>query len=202
VRGIVASVLGYKYIGIDLSEAQIVANVKQGATITPNNTPVWISGNSFAMESLLPADTKYDFIFSCPPYHDLEKYSDLVDDLSNMSWDSFKRQYDDIIGKAVHRLKDNRFACFIVSEIRDKKGYFKGLVPLTIECFRHNGMQYYNEIILVNSVGSLPVRIHGAFRNRKIGRTHQNLLIFYKGDTSLIKSHYNDISSSFGGTFK
>jgi hypothetical protein len=40
----------------------------------------------------------------------------------------------------------------------------------------------YNEIILVTAVGSLPIRITKQFEaSRKIGKTHQNVLVFCKG---------------------
>jgi len=194
VRGIVASMLGYNYYGIDLSSRQIEANKEQGKQLVPDKEPTWYTGDSNRASELLPANFKADFIFSCPPYHDLEQYTDDMDDISNMSWDTFKRVYVEIIVKSVMLLKDNRFACFVVSEIRNEVGGYKGLVPYTIDCFHKGGMRYYNELILVNVCGSLPVRItHQFTASRKIGRTHQNILIFYKGDLSLIDRYFKNI---------
>jgi len=197
VRGIVASLLGYKYYGIDLSDMQIKANIEQGKALAPTNPPVWYIGDSNNQNDILPPELKADFIFSCPPYHDLEQYTDDMDDLSNMSWDSFKRIYTGIIAKSILRLKDNRFACFVVGEIRDQVGGYKGLVPLTINAFNAGGMRYYNELILVNVAGSLPIRIDGQFGSyRKIGKMHQNVLVFYKGDLSLIPKHFKEVASN------
>lgn len=123
-----------------------------------------------------------------------------MDDLSNMSWGTFKTTYFNIINEAVLSLKDNRFACFVVSEIRDSKGGYKGLVPWTIDCFTRAGARFYNEIILVNSIGSLALRIGNQFgRFRKVGRTHQNILVFYKGDMERIPFHFKEISSDWTG---
>lgn len=194
VRGIVAGMLGYKYTGIDLSAKQLDANKEQAEKIMPQSMPIWICADSNAYLDL-SNNNHYDFIFSCPPYHDLEKYSDDMNDLSNMTWDSFKRTYKEIIEKLVLRLNDNRFACFVVSEIRDEKGTYKGFVPFTIQCFSNAGAKYYNEVILVNSVGTLPIRMAGQFAYRKIGRTHQNILIFYKDDYDKIPKHFKDIES-------
>lgn len=196
-RGIVASILGYDYTGIDLSEVQLDANRQQAQEITPSKQPQWIVGDSCRMDSLLPQGKHYDLIFTCPPYHDLEQYTDDMDDLSNMSWGTFKQKYNEIIAKSILKLKPNRFTCFVVSEIRDEVGGYKGLVPHTIDCFTRNGMRYYNEIVLVNVIGSLPVRIDGQFGSfRKIGRTHQNILVFYKGDVELIPKYFKDIDSN------
>ena len=195
VRGIVASVLGLDYYGIDLAEEQIKANIVQGQEVC-DKMPTWYHGDSNQMDNILPEGLKFDLVFSCPPYHNLEKYTDDMDDLSNMSWGTFKTIYKAIIEKSILRLKANRFACFVVSEIRDDNGGYRGLVPWTINCFQQGGMWYYNEMILVNALGSLPVRIAKQFgSHRKIGRTHQNILIFYKGDIEAIPRHYKQIDT-------
>lgn len=196
VRGIVANILGYSYTGIDLSQAQIEANKEQAQKIIPDKQPDWLVGDSHKLDSLLPQSKYYDLIFTCPPYHNLEQYTDDMDDLSNMSWGTFKQRYNSIISKCILKLNPNRFACFVVSEIRDDIGGYKGLVPYTIDCFNRNGARYYNELILVNVAGSLPIRIAGQFAYRKIGRTHQNILVFYKGDINLIPKYFKDIDSN------
>jgi len=192
VRGIVANYLKYKYTGIDLSKGQIEANYKQAKEIIPDNIPNWIIGNSLTEIDKL--DNDYDFVFSCPPYFDLEIYSDDKDDLSNLDWEEFKKQYKLIIEKAVNKLKDDRFACFVVGDIRDKKGFYRNFVSDTISAFQDAGTLLYNEAILVTAVGSLPIRIGKQFGSyRKLGKTHQNVLVFYKGDIKKIKENYKEI---------
>lgn len=196
VRGIVAGMLEYDYHGIDLSSEQLGTNRKQAQDIEPTKMPVWYDGDSSKMNELLPAGLYYDLLFSCPPYHDLEKYGDDIDDLCNMSWGTFKQVYSDIIAKGIMRLKPNRFACFVVSEIRDEVGGYKGLVPFTIESFSRDGARFYNEIILVNTIGSLALRIGTQFGSfRKVGRTHQNVLVFYKGDIQSIPFYHKQIDT-------
>jgi len=191
VRGIVANYLGYNYTGIDLSKEQIEENYRQAKDIIPNTLPNWICGDS--LKELDNINREYDFIFSCPPYFDLEKYSDNKDDLSNMDWENFKMQYKEIILKVIDKLKDDRFACFVVSEIRDKKGIYRNFVDYTKQCFLGNGISFYNDIVLINMIGSLPVRMNKQFINRKVGKCHQNVLIFYKGDVKKIKDNYKEI---------
>jgi len=185
VRGVVASYLGYAYTGIDLSQAQIEANREQAEAIGVN--PTWIVGDSKNIKEL--AQGEYDLIFSCPPYYDLEVYSDDPNDLSTASdYEAFISGYSQIISDAVSMLKDNRFACFVVGDIRDKKGFYHNFVSDTIKAFQDAGALLYNEAILVTSVGSLPVRAGRPFvSGRKLGKTHQNILIFYKGDPDKIK---------------
>lgn len=198
VRGIVAAVLGLGYTGLDLSLAQIEANKQQAEEILPEQKkPEWIIGDAWVSDLLLPRGKHYDLVFSCPPYHDLEKYTDAPEDLSNMPWNTFKARYRAIIEKAILRLNNNRFACFVVSEIRNDIGSYKGLVPLTIDCFERGGARFYNEMILVNVAGSLPIRIAGQFGHRKIGRSHQNVLVFYKGEPDRIPKIFGDIDTDF-----
>lgn len=184
VRGIVAAYMGLQYWGCDLRQEQIDANNEQSATLCTGEIkrPEWVCGDS--RNTLEDAPMCVDFLFSCPPYYDLEVYSDDPSDISNMAWSDFCSAYLDIVQKACHRLQHNRFACFVVGDVRDKKtGAYRGLPGLTIDAFLYSGLTLHNEAILVTSVGSLPVRAAAAFTaSRKLGKTHQNVLVFCKGD--------------------
>lgn len=182
VRGIVASVFGYDYTGIDLRQEQIDANYANipKLNITLPIKPNWVCGDSVNVKNV---GGKYDMIFSCPPYHDLEKYSDDVKDLSNMPYDGFVTKYREIIKESVDLLNYDSFAVFVVGEIRDKEGFYRNFVGDTVKAFTNTGIGYYNEIILYTVIGSLPVRVTKQFEPyRKIGKLHQNILVFYKGN--------------------
>lgn len=184
VRGIIASKLGHPYVGIDLSARQLEANRVQAATICADelHQPKWINGNSLDVEQLA-AGIDADMVFSCPPYFDLEVYSSDAADLSSMSYNEFKRVYSDIIAACVRKLKPDRFACFVVGDVRDDNGNYRNLPGCTVDAFEAAGTKLYNWAILVTAVGSLPVRITRQFEAaRKLGKTHQDVLIFVKGD--------------------
>lgn len=181
VRGIVADILGYGYWGCDLRQDQIDANRDQAAEICEGVGPSWVCGDSLEKMECAPMA---DFLFSCPPYGDLEKYSDDPRDISTMDYHSFMGAYRRIILRSCERLKNNRFACFVVGDFRNPKtGAYRNFVSDTIESFRQCGLELYNEAILVTSVGSLPIRVGKQFvTSRKMGKTHQNILVFVKGD--------------------
>jgi DNA modification methylase len=185
VRGIVAEELGFRYTGIELSKEQIDANKLQ------SNKPTWICGDS--EEVLDTLQDQYDLVFTCPPYHDLEIYSDNLNDLSNMDWDTFLIKYKSIIQKSYDKLKDNRFFIIVVSEIRDrlttgnyKIGKYKGFVPSTIRIAEECGFHYYNDVVLINA-SQQSGRMSNLYfnRNRKVASTHQNVLMFVKGNPDL-----------------
>ena len=190
VRGIVASHLGFKYVGNDLRDEQIQANRKNAAEVFENYTPPyqprWTVGDSTKIDEILEAekiDGNFDMIFSCPPYADLEVYSDRPEDISNMDYPQFIEAYKTIIKKTVERLNNNRFAVFVVGDVRDRKGYYRNFVNDTIRIFEDCGMHYYNQLIFMNSLGSLAFSIrHQMNVSRKIGKRHQNVVVFTKGD--------------------
>lgn len=182
VRGIVASRLARQYVGIELRGQQVVANREQADAICSDPIPVWHQGDSRDIERHA-AGIQADFVFSCPPYADLERYSDDTRDLSTMDYAGFRAAYAEIIAATCRMLKEDRFACFVVGDVRDKRGFYYGFPWHTIEAFQSAGLRLYNEAVLVTAVGSLPVRVGKQFAtSRKLGKTHQNILIFVKGD--------------------
>jgi DNA modification methylase len=182
VRGIIAGCLDYNYIGIDLRKEQIEANYSQ-AEIVKDKKPTWICGDSREMETHLPQGFECDFVFSCPPYADLEVYSNQPEDLSNMEYSKFRAAYGEIIKKACSRLRDDSFACFVVGEARSKSGPYYGLVPDTVNAFEDAGLHFYDEMILVTQIAAKALTVaEGFVKSRKIGKIHQNILVFVKGD--------------------
>ena len=184
VRGIVANYLDYQYTGIDLREEQILSNQSQALKIVPDNLPEWIDGDSNV--ELNKFDRTFDFVFSCPPYYDLEVYCDDPNDLSNMDYNSFNAKYESIINKSCKLLRDNRFACFVVGNVRDKDGYMIDLVGQTIKSFENAGLKFYNEIILKNAVASASMRADNNMTYKKVVKIHQNVLVFCKGNPKSI----------------
>lgn len=191
VRGVVAEYLGYNYTGIDLSEKQIEANKENAAMIFPDGHNIkWFNDDSLNVDKYVN-NNSVDMIFSCPPYYDLEVYSDKPNDLSNMEYEDFKKAYIEIIVRACKKLKENRFAVFVVGDMRDKKGYYRNFVDLTKYAFYKGGMKLWNEAILLNALGTAMIRCSSPFNsNRKLTKVHQNILIFYKGDEKEIRNNY------------
>lgn len=183
VRGVVAALLGHTYTGVDLADNQLAANRDQwqaiaAATGSTAPAPNWIHGDS---SSDLP-DEPADMILTCPPYHDLEKYSDDPADLSNMTYPQFQKALTTIAAEAAARLRTNRFAVWVVADVRDKQGNYRGLVADTIRAHQEAGLHLYNDAVLVTPTGSLAVTAGRQFQaSRKLGKQHQNVLVFGKG---------------------
>lgn len=194
VRGAITSLCGYKYIGIDLNGEQIEANIRRNDALKLPNIE-WHTDDALNADKYVD-DGSVDLLFTCPPYGDLEQYTDDPRDLSNMNYDEFIKVYDRIIETACKKLKDNRFAVIVVGDFRDKEGFYRGFVRDTVTSFEKAGMKLYNELILLNSITSAAMRASAAFKNRKMIKIHQNVLVFFKGDLKTIQSNYKKIDSS------
>lgn len=189
VRGIVTSVLGREYYGHELSDRQVEANREQAATILADESvtmPRWYNGDSLqTIPQHHPLDVTgdFDFILTCPPYADLEVYSDHPADLSNMTEAAFTDAYRAILREAVLRLRRDRFAVIVVGRLRRKDGTMRDFVGETIAAMEQAGAAFYDEAILYTTIGTAAVRARKQMEvSRKLVRVHQNVLTFIKGD--------------------
>lgn len=198
VRGIVASKCDRIYTGIELRPEQVEANFRQGEEICKDSKypPVWHIGDSRDVSKIV-APSSVDLIFSCPPYGNLEVYSDNPQDISTLEYGDFVAAYAEIIAECVGLLKPNRFACFVVSDVRDDRGFYRNFVSHTISVFQQCGCWLYNEAIFITPLGSLPIRAGKYFNGgRKLGKAHQNFLVFFNGDPKNIKQIYGEMDAT------
>jgi len=182
VRGIVASNLNRKYIGVDLRLEQIDSNNIQADSLCPTTKPIWIHGNS----GDVTISHKYDFFFTCPPYYDLEIYSDDPKDLSNMTTENFDIEYENILKLSLSKLENNRFAAIVVGDVRGTDGNYLKFPQKTVEIFEQLGLKYYNDLVLIQEPATAAMRSFGYMNaSRKIAKAHQNVLVFVKGCSKL-----------------
>lgn len=180
VRGIVAEALDRRYIGIDVSATQLEANRAQ---VPPewNVHPRWIHGDARDVRELV--DVPADMIFTCPPYADLEVYSDDPNDLSTLHWDEFLPAYRLCIAEAVSVMAEDRFFGIVVGEVRDKKGNFLCFPMETQRAMLDAGLKLYNDAVILDPIGSGAMRASAQFPvGRKLIRNHQVLYLGVKGN--------------------
>jgi hypothetical protein len=187
--GFVAATKGCDFTGIELRPEQVAINANRCDGMAAKY--ICDDGQNVAKHI---APSSQDFLFSCPPYFDLEVYSDRKDDASNQpTYAEFMKILDTAFSDACKCLKENRFAAIVVSNIRNKKtGHYRNFVDDVIRLFQRNGLAFYNDIILVDSLGSAPRRAAHNMASRKVVKVHQNVLVFFKGDVSKIKELYPD----------
>lgn len=197
VFGYVAGSLGMEFVGIELRKEQ--ADLNQERCNAAELPCTYYNDTSENMDAYVQ-DESMDLVFSCPPYADLEVYSDDPRDLSTMAHDDFFQVYKRILQNTFAKLKNNRFAVIVMGEVRGKNGSYIGTIPKTIQIMEEAGYAFYNEIILVNSAGTLPLRAGKSMQaTRKVGKMHQNVLVFLKGDAKLAVADLGAIQMDFGG---
>lgn len=79
-KGMVFAILGHRFTGIELRAEQVEANRRnlEGRNLDCS----YICDDGRNIRKHIEADTQ-DLLFSCPPYFDLEQYSNLPEDASN-----------------------------------------------------------------------------------------------------------------------
>lgn len=159
-----------------------VVGIRPSADSSAIVRPNWIVGDG--LDCRESAAGEYDFLLSCPPYGDLEQYNpDDPRDISNMDHAQFLETHGEIVARAAGMLRENRFAAWVVGEIRDKNGLCRRFPEHTVDAFERAGLRLYNDAILRNSGASAAIRAAGIFGTyRKLVRTHQEVLVFVKGD--------------------
>lgn len=191
VRGIVTAAHGRRYTGIELRAEQVDANRRQLAALGPlaplglgpiAEPPAWIEGDS---RDVLPTldEGAFDLILGCPPYYDLEVYSDDPRDLSNLTPPQFDAAMADTIVKAARALRADSFAVFVVGAVRDKKGCILDMRRCMTDAATAAGMHLVQDAVLLTPIANAAVRAARAFDGtRSLARVHQEILIYVKGD--------------------
>lgn len=194
-KGIVFAECGYTFKGIELRQEQVDINNR---IIAGRGLPISYVCDDGINVAKHFAPKSQDLLFSCPPYFDLEVYSDLPNDASNQG------SYEDFIGilrnaftAALGCLKNDRFAVIVVGDVRNKKtGCYYDLCGDIKRIFRDSGAYLYNEIIIIENIGSKGMSMKNNMKTRKTLKCHQNILVFYKGNPKNIKSNFPEITYS------
>lgn len=196
-KGLVFGSCGYEFTGIELRQEQCDVNEAVLARFPDMKERVRYICDDGQNVGKYFAPCSQDLLFSCPPYYDLEVYSDKPNDASNQpSYEAFLSILEKAFASAIDCLKDNRFAVVVVGDIRNKEGFYYDFVDDVKRIFKAHGMPLYNECIIVEPIGTLPQRVQRYMRNRKVGKCHQNVLVFYKGNPKEIPNFFSEITYS------
>ncbi len=186
VFGFISAYMGNEFTGIELREEQASFNNKSVKGMSAK----YICDDGRNVLKHLGEESQ-DMLFSCPPYFDLEVYSDKENDASNQeTYEDFIKILDTAFSESIKALKQNRFAVVVCGDIRDKQGNYYNFVGDIKNIFIKNGVKLYNDIVLLDPIGTACIRARKAMGNRKVTKVHQNVLVFYKGDTSKIKQEF------------
>ena len=192
-KGVVAGELGYEYYACEIRPEQVAIDKQKTKDY---KTVHYFCGDSNNISSIIK-ERGFDLVFTSPPYYDLEIYS--KEDMSALgTYEEFMSQYKNIFKQCYDMMSEEGFLVVKIGEIRNKRtGEYRNFVGDNISIFKEIGFKYYNEIILVTQVGTVARTVTRAFNtSRKIGKVHQNVLVFYKGNLKNIKNKYKELDFS------
>lgn len=189
-KGAVAGICGHQFFGIELRPEQVEVNQMQVDNLGVNAR--YIVDDAKHATAYLGVATQ-DLLFTCPPYYNLEVYSSMDGDLSNMpTYTEFRETLQIALTNSLQCLKANRFAVIVVSDVRTRNGAYYGLPEDVIAIMRGEGCHLWNDIVIVNNTNAILMK--RLYKTRKVARCHQRALVFYKGNPAHISNHFKNIT--------
>lgn len=182
----------YEYLSSEIRANQCDAN---NALCQDFYNTRWIQSDS----SKFTPKQKYDLIFTCPPYFQVEEYLDYDGNPPEGELNSFKtyEEFRETLFKgyrnAIDVLNDNCFFVVMTGDSRDKNGAYYGCEAEHELFFREQGLHIYNKIIYLECEFTRLAHAKRTLDYRKFPKREQKILVFYKGDMDKIKDLYPKI---------
>lgn len=175
-RAVVSAMMGHPYTGFEIRQEQINENETVLKKLKLGDA-TYVLGDGTKMEGLA---TKFDFGLTCPPYYDLEVYSELETDISTLNtYADFNRAMRACAVAYRDRLVPGAFMCIVVGPFRDKRtGELIDFPAHTVENFRQAGFTYWQQIILSKNFASAAKRSTNAWKGLKLVPRHEFLQVF------------------------
>lgn len=178
IRGVVAAAMGYEYHGVDVRQEAIDEN--EEVMEEQDLGAYYHLGDARYLQELFD-ENSFEFAIACPPYYNLEVYSDLPGDLSN------RKSYEDFLHDMFLAwrslwsvMKDGAFVCAVIGNFRqggDELFDFRGH---TVAAMEDVGFTFWQDIVLSRSMGSAAVRAATSWKGKKLVPRHEYLLVFKK----------------------
>jgi hypothetical protein len=182
-RACVAAFMGYRYVGYDIRSEQIDENKKALKRLGIKSNVSFICGDGCDLSET--EDNSIDFSLTCPPYYNLEQYSDLPNDLSNLpDYDTFNQAMLKCAHSHIRVLKPGAFVCFVVGDFRmggnKDENELISFSSDTIRNFKEAGFMLWQSVILSKNFASAACRSTTSWKGSKLIPRHEYLLVFRK----------------------
>lgn len=172
-RGIVSLFLGRRYQGYEVARSTFQ---KTNEKITA------LGGEMFCLDGCAMEHTpneSADLVFTCPPYHRLEKYESAPSQLSDLkSYEEFVLKIRICVRNIVRVLKPEKFVCWVCGDWRD--GQFRLFHVDSIVAFQEVGLVPHDVVIIHNNSPFAPLQAGKVAAKRYTSKVHEYLLVFRK----------------------
>lgn len=157
------------YTGFDLSP-DAIEMAKENYNVT----------NTFASLLDTDIDSDYDGFFTCPPYWNLEVYSN-ADGLDKLrTWDDFLEEYEMILSKSLSNLKSGSKICIVVGDWRAKHVYYDLTFQTNLIFSKYGCKPIDNVVISRKNNTKIKILIPQCKRLGYTVKLHETLLVFEK----------------------
>jgi len=175
-RAFVTSKLGRKYYGYDISPTT-VNRVKKHLDKYDIDATIYL-GDGCDME--YTSNNFADLVMTCPPYHQLEKYESVENQLSDIKdYDTFLDMLK-ICAKNIERvLKPGGFLVWVCADWRDGNE-FRSFHTDSIQMFKNVGLKYHHLIVMKNKSPFASMQIGKVAAKRYTSKIHEFILVFRK----------------------
>lgn len=190
--GFVTGFYDYEYLSSEIRQNQCDAN---NSICKDFYNTKWIKSDS----SKFRPKQKYDLVFTCPPYYQVEDYLDYdgnppEGELNSIpTYEEFRETLFKGYKNAIEVLNDNCFFVVMTGDSRDKNGAYYGCEAEHEIFFKEQGLHIYNKIVYLECEFTRLAHAKRTLNYRKFPKREQKILVFYKGDMNKIKDLYQPI---------
>ncbi len=175
-RAFVSSKLGREYYGYEISPTTVDRVQKHLDSYNIDPT-IYLDNGCYMKQT--PNDFA-DLVMTCPPYHQLEKYESVDNQLSDV------KEYVNFLGMLqicavnIKRvLKPGGFLVWVCADWRDGKE-FRSFHSDSIRMFKNVGLKYHDIVIMKNKSPFASMQLGKVAANRYTSKVHEYILVFRK----------------------
>ena len=175
-RAFVSSKLGRKYYGYEISP-KTVDRVQKHLDSYNIDSTIYLDNGCYMKQT--PNDFA-DLVMTCPPYHQLEKYESVDNQLSDINdYETFLGMLEICAVNIKRVLKPGGFLVWVCADWRDGKE-FRSFHSDSIRMFKNVGLKYHDIVIMKNKSPFASMQLGKVAANRYTSKVHEYILIFRK----------------------
>ena len=175
-RGFIAASMGHDYTGVEIRPEEVDRITNKQLELRTPFTIVCGDSRFYAID-----DETYDFSYSCPPYYDLEVYSTIDGDMSNVStYEEFLSMLKQSLEVTYKGLKPGSLCVWVVGNFRKNDGELRHFNGDVVRLGKEVGFKLHDELIFWGASDVAASRSGQFIANRKSVRVHEYLIIFKK----------------------
>ncbi len=175
-RAFVSSKLGRKYYGYEISP-KTVDRVQKHLDSYNIDSTIYLDNGCYMKQT--PNDFA-DLVMTCPPYHQLEKYESVDNQLSDINdYETFLGMLEICAVNIKRVLKPGGFLVWVCADWRDGIE-FRSFHTDSIRMFKNVGLKYHDIVVMKNKSPFASMQIGKVAAKRYTSKIHEYILIFRK----------------------